>query len=71
MKDTFVGQINQLKTAKAPTPVQKTDFPDMSPALKLSEQKKQHKSTKPRSENLMKSAIELYSQINDTTFAKV
>ena len=40
MKDTFVGQINQLKTAKAPTPVQKTDFPDMSPALKLSEQKK-------------------------------
>ena len=48
-KDTFVGQINQLKTAKAATPERKTEYPDLNSPLKKpkTEQKKIVKTQKP------------------------
>ena len=67
-KDPFVGAINQLKTKKPQTPEKKTEFPSINGKSQTEVKKK--KKDKPMNEKAMKGAIDLYSQINDNTFAK-
>ena len=68
-KDSFVGQINQLKTTQAVAPERKSLLPEIDvPNPWITEEKKK---LKPKTEKSMKSACDLYAQINDTTFAKV